>query len=910
MRYTYTLAGGITIIVKGGAYAVHYTCSKQQHNLKQFPKSIIFTNTSTRTMSKHSYTLKATTLALSLAIFGACSKGPATSAYTLPVETGVSRTLAEYRNQTLRNVQYDIKLQIPTGKEAPIPASETISFNLLNREQALQIDFKEQPSHLHAVRVNGKQIPIEFENEHIVIGPRYLKEGQNQVQIDFTTGNLSLNRNEDYLYTLLVPDRARTVFPCFDQPDLKAVFNLTLTLPQDWKALANAPLQDSLLTGATKTYTYLPSDTIPTYLFSFVAGDFRKVSNSDRGRTMHFYHRETDPDKLKSIDPIFSIHRDALAFMEDYTRIPYPFQKFDFVAIPDFQYGGMEHVGAIDYKASTLFLDEGATKDQLVGRSNLIAHETAHMWFGDLVTMRWFNDVWMKEVFANFMADKISKTTVKDSNYDLKFLIDHFPAAYSVDRTAGANPIRQDLANLQDAGTLYGHIIYHKAPIMMRQLERLMGEQAFQEGLQVYLKTYANSNATWPQLIEILDARTPTDLQAWNQVWVNESGRPVYDCKLDIEDGKISVFSISQKGEDGSDRLWPQLFEVALVYNDRIEEYTVNMDQPSIEFQEVIGKEWPLYVLFNSSGQGYGTFPIDARGISYLPKLQNPVMRASSYINLYENMLNGVDITPDMMRYITLLQSSNEQEELNLKLLTGYLTDTFWKFTSPEQRGKLAPAFEKNLWDAMEKQKSANNKKLFFKAYQSIALTKEAQDRLHQVWEAQKAPAGVTLNEDDYTSLALSLAVRDYANSADILRQQLSRIKNPDRQKRLQFLMPALSDDEKVRDAFFASLKDRSNRDKEAWVGAALSYLHHPLRAASSEKYLRESLELVEEIQLTGDIFFPTNWLQSTFSHYQTPTAAATIRTFLTEHPDYNPKLKGKILQAADHVFRAEKLAR
>ncbi|WP_299986778.1 M1 family aminopeptidase [uncultured Pontibacter sp.] len=860
-------------------------------------------------MSTPSYTLKATALALSLALLGGCSKGPASSAYTLPVETGVSRTLAEHRNHTLRNVQYDIKLQLPTGKDAPIPASETISFNLLNREQALQIDFKEQQDHLHAVRVNGKQIPIVFENEHIVIGPRYLKVGQNQVQIDFTAGNLSLNRNEDYLYTLLVPDRARTVFPCFDQPDLKAVFKLTLTLPQDWKALANAPLQDSVLTGATKTYTYLPSDTIPTYLFSFVAGDFRKVSNNDRGLTMHFYHRETDQDKLESIGPIFSIHRDALAFMEDYTRIPYPFQKFDFVAIPDFQYGGMEHVGAIDYKASTLFLDEGATKDQLVSRSNLIAHETAHMWFGDLVTMRWFNDVWMKEVFANFMADKISKTTVKDSNYDLKFLIDHFPAAYSVDRTAGANPIRQNLDNLQDASTLYGHIIYHKAPIMMRQLERLMGEQAFQEGLQVYLKTYANSNATWPQLIEILDARTTVDLQAWNQVWVNEPGRPIFDYDMQVADGKISSFRINQKAEDGSDRLWPQLFELALVYADSVQELTVNMDKAAVELTEAIGKRAPLTVLFNSSGQGYGVFPVDLRFRAGINQI-NPVMRASVYINLYENMLNGRTVTPDLLLPITLLESGVETDELNLKLLTGYLSDTYWKFTTPARRAEIAPAFEKNLWDAMEKHKSGNAKKLLFKTYQNIALSKEAQDRLHQVWEAQKAPAGVTLNEDDYTSLALSLAVRDYANSEGILRQQLSRIKNPDRQKRLQFLMPALSGDEQVRDAFFASLKSRSNRDKEAWVGSALSYLHHPLRAASSEKYLRESLELVEEIQLTGDIFFPTNWLQSTFSSYQTPTAAATIREFLAAHPNYNPKLKGKILQAADHVFRAEKLAR
>ncbi|SIT77113.1 M1 family metallopeptidase [Pontibacter indicus] len=861
-------------------------------------------------MIKPNNTLSAA--ALSLLLLGACNKGPATSSYTLPVETGVSRTLAEHRSNSLHNVHYNIKLQIPTGKDAPIPTSETISFELTDLGQPLQIDFKEKPELLHGLKVNGKETAITFQNEHIVIEPRYLKKGQNQVQIDFTAGNLSLNRNEDFLYTLLVPDRARTVFPCFDQPDLKAVFTLTLSLPQNWKALANAPLQDSVLTGATKTYTYLPSDTIPTYLFSFVAGDFSKVSNSERGRAMHFYHRETDPDKLKlSIDPIFSIHHDALAFMEEYTAIPYPFQKFDFVAIPDFQYGGMEHVGAIDYKASTLFLDEGATKDQLVARSNLIAHETAHMWFGDLVTMRWFNDVWMKEVFANFMADKISKTTVKDSNYDLKFLIDHFPAAYSVDRTTGANPIRQELANLQDAGTLYGNIIYHKAPIMMRQLERLMGEKAFQEGLQIYLKTYANGNATWPQLIEILDARTSADLLAWNQVWVNEPGRPVFDYDLQVTDAKINSFTITQKAEDGSDRLWPQFFEVALVYADSVQELTVNMDQANVELKEAIGKRMPLSVLFNSSGQGYGVFPVDLRyraGISQ--SIDNPVMRAAVYINLYENMLNGRKVTPDLLLPITMLESGVETDELNLKLLTGYLSDTFWRFTTPERRTAVAPDLEKNLWEAMEKQKSGNAKKLLFKTYQSIALTKEAQDRLYQVWQTQKAPTGVILTEEDHTSLALSLAVRDYADSEGILRQQLARIKNPDRQKRLQFLMPALSGDEKVRDAFFASLKNRSNRDKEAWVATALSYLHHPLRTASSEKYLRESLELVEEVQLTGDIFFPTNWLQSTFGYYQTPTATQTIRDFLNERPNYNPKLKGKILQAADHVFRAEKLVK
>ncbi|MCW3115160.1 MAG: aminopeptidase, partial [Segetibacter sp.] len=534
-------------------------------------------------------------------------------------EPGVSEKLARYRKSTLSQINYDLKLSIPSQKQQDIVASENITVNLSENKFSLQIDFKEQRSHLKTLSVNGKDVAIVFTNEHIVIDPTFLKTGSNSIAINFTAGNLSLNRNEDFLYTLLVPDRARTVFPCFDQPDLKATFNLSLTIPTNWNALSNAPLVDSFITADHKTFNYAQSDTISTYLFSFVAGKFTSLSKNVNGRTMHFYHRETDTNKINfSADSIFRIHSDALKFLEEYTQIPYPFKKFDFVAIPDFQYGGMEHVGAIDYKASSLFLDSGATKDQENARTNLIAHETSHMWFGDLVTMQWFNDVWMKEVFANFMADKVSQVSQANSNYDLKFLIDHFPAAYGVDRTLGANPIRQQLSNLQEAGTLYGNIIYHKAPIMMRQLERLMGKDAFRDGLREYLSKYKFSNATWPDLISILDKHVPADLNNWNTVWVNEAGRPVISYRLETKNGFISKLTISQQGEYVPKLILPQVFEIALVYADKAEEYAVELNNPQLVLGSLQGKPAPLFILFNSSGQGYGLFPVDNNMLLHL----------------------------------------------------------------------------------------------------------------------------------------------------------------------------------------------------------------------------------------------------------------------------------------------------
>jgi aminopeptidase N len=838
----------------------------------------------------------------------------------LPVETGVSQTLAEARKQLLSGVAYTLNLAIPAQKTAPIVGTEVVAFTLKDNRQPLQLDFKASPDHLYSVAVNGKSVPIDHRNEHLVLPAAALRKGRNEVKISLTVGDLSLNRNDDYLYTLLVPDRARTVFPVFEQPNLKATFTLTLTTPAAWQAVANAPLRDSVRTSTTKTFRFAPSDSISTYLFSFAAGRFTRLGREAGGRAMNFYHRETDSTKIRlSVPTIFGLHAQALAFLQDYTGIPYPFQKFDFTSIPDFQYGGMEHVGAIDYKASSLFLDNGATRDQELARRNLINHETAHMWFGDLVTMQWFNDVWMKEVFANFMADKMSGPDAAGEDGILKFLTDHYPAAYAVDRTAGANPIRQPLANLQDAGSLYGNIIYHKAPIMMRQLEQLMGEKDFRAGVQEYLKKYAHGNATWPDLIAILDAHTPADLQAWNQVWVNQPGRPVFTYELQGKDGKITQLLIKQHAEDGSERIWPQRFDLTLVSptGQVVQAGDVSSDQATVAVPWAVGKPMPSYVLLNTHGLGYGVFPVAEHLVNNLPELtahgllhNQPSVRAATYISLYENMLRGKGKSPSELLAIYERQLANESTDLNIKLLTGQVSDIFWKFSDPHAWAGLAPALENALWQAMLAQPRPGEQKLFFKAYQSIALTPAAQTRLYQIWQTQKAPAQVKLTEDDYTSLALSLAVRDYTAAQPILPQQLARIKNVDRRQRLEFMMPALSPDVAVRDAFFASLKDEKNREKEAWVTSALGYLHHPLRQATSEKYLPASLALLAEIQATGDIFFPASWLQATLGSYQSATAAKTVRTFLDANPTpaYNPQLRLKLLQAADDLFRAQKL--
>jgi aminopeptidase N len=265
--------------------------------------------------------------------------------------------------------------------------------------------------------------------------------------------------------------------------------------------MSNNPVISSDSVAGRMTLRFSETKPISTYLFAFAAGKFDLIEKEIDGVKMEMLHRETRPGYIENnAEEIFRLHYSALKWLEDYTQIPYPFDKFGFVLLPPFQYSGMEHPGSIFYRASSLFLETSPTLNERLARASLIAHETSHIWFGDLVTMKWFDDVWLKEVFAGYMSDKIAGPDFPDVNHDLRFLLSRYPAAYEVDRTRGTNPIIQELGNMKDAGSLYGGIIYNKAPIVMRQLEQLAGEENLMRGLQVYLKKYSWGNArgtTW-----------------------------------------------------------------------------------------------------------------------------------------------------------------------------------------------------------------------------------------------------------------------------------------------------------------------------------------------------------------------------------------------------------------------------
>lgn len=815
------------------------------------------------------------------------------------VTEGVSHELAIWRKATIHNVSYHLLFDL-------VDNWGWISIRYtLDKPQDVVIDFRNTDL-VEEIELGGTNKSIaeqcQLVNEHIVIPASLTQSGEQSVSIKFKVDNQSLNRNPEFLYTLLVPDRARTLFPAFDQPDMKASYELNLIIPQEWEAVSNTPT--TVDSWATETYEYytgnvlpadrkvvsfLPTEPLSTYLFSFVAGKLSKRTYDDGRHTFSAYYRETDPERIKQLDTIFAQVAASLDWLEEYTGIEYPFAKYDLIILPGFQYGGMEHTGATLYNDTQMFLSENPTPDEELRRIQLIAHETAHMWFGDYVTMRWFDDVWTKEVFANYFAARMAEPLFPDINHTLNRLKTYTASALSEDRTEGTTSIRQELDNLHNAGLIYGKIIYNKAPIVMEKLHDIMGEEAFRRGIQEYLKTYAYDNASWDDLITILDRLTDEDLRSFSDVWVNKCGMP----HITLEHSAESL-TVSDSDPLGRGLSWPQRFTVVAV--------TTQGEKHNIEV-EINGEPTTYtlpadteYIIPNSCGRGYGLFELEEGDLKSImeqwPSIADDTARQATVMNLWENYQAGNISHADMLATL-MLGLHTEHNPLIASTIVSHIAEPL--------QAENYPAEELTLLNESECHPLTSCRQQILRMLMMVTKDEGVIAQLYDIWEGGNHPL---LNVNDYMTLAYELAIRYPERYTEIVAEQRGRITNPDRQRRFDYIVRAVNPDRAERDKLFELLLEPENRRIEPWAASALAYLNHPLRSSEATHYLRPGLDELVEVQRTGDIFFPRNWVGALLGGHHSRQAYDILQSFLDENPDYPQLMRNKIMQAAYSLQR------
>lgn len=844
------------------------------------------------------------------------SAATATAETPAAPEPGVSQQLAEARANRVSHVRYQLGFTIPRELTAAVTFSDTIRFDATGHDD-LWIDFR--PTSAEAIAkemvVNGKRVAAHYANEHYRIPGRLLRARDNCVVISGVADDKTLNRHSDYLYTLFVPAHARSAFACFDQPDLKATFSLSLTLPDGWQALSSCGDRP-----------------LPTYLFSFTAGRFQRQEAQRDGRTLTALYRETDPAKVAQLSTVFDEVALSIRWMERYTGIRMPFSRYGFVVLPGYQFGGMEHPGAIQFTDREIFLGPHPTPDEELTRLNLLAHETAHLWFGDMVTMRWFDDVWTKEVFANLMASKVAREQFPDIDHDLNFLHSYYMRAMSTDRTDGTHPIQQPLQNLNQAGLLYGNIIYEKAPIMMQKLEELMGSDLFQRGLQAYLRQFAYRNATWDDLVHILDSTASSAsgsadrdghhrsvgqlpsgaVRAFSEVWVKEKGMPTIYSTFDHD---TRTLTIRQEDPFGRGLAWPQTVRYAIVYRKADgsllrEDTLVDLSRPE---QTLRLKDDELFCIHaNSDGKGYGRFCAilvdDDFAIGYDEKeTPSEVERYAAAMNTMNGCMPNVsdkEVYPQSMTVLFRKFANDlpkEQNALTASALCSYLTTIEQRYAnrldqqSFEEDGEpfTVTEGEQHLW-TLSSAGLSNARKQLLRWLGTHATTPAIVDSLYAVWHDQ---SNALLDRADYTRMAYHLAIMRPDRWQQILATQRSRLTNADELRAFDFIARACTPDTLVQDSLFRSLALKENRLVEPWAAQLLSLINDPSREPRACRHIRPALDLLEEIQRTGDIFFPTNWLAALLGGHSSAEAATAVSTWLDSHPAFFPPLRRKVLE-------------
>lgn len=786
---------------------------------------------------------------------------------------GVSKELADHRKANISNVVYDLTFYIPSDLNKRVTGKALISFELKSLEDVI-LDFQggfEGNCWTYTGKKNRRRAAMaNYQNEHIVIPAKSLQLGKNKVEIDFIALDKALNRNEDYMFTVFEPDMARSAFPCFCQPDLRAVFVTTLSAPSGWKAMAS----DN-------------SCQLPIYLYSFVAGNFNEKKDIRDGRPMRALYLETDLNKVAQLDKVFDEAAQAVKWMEGYTSIACPFKEYGMVILPNYPYGGMEHPGAIQFEDRQIFLEKNATQEDELTRTELIAHETAHLWFGGLVSLKWFDDLWANEVLAMFMASKITRRQYNQVDHDLNFIKTFQTRAIYTDRTEGTHPIAQELTNVNHASLLYDNILYDKAPVMMRMMEQMMGAPSLQNGLNKYLVNYKFDNATWDDLITTLDKEAPSaGIRQFSDIWVKQKGLPTIHTSY--QNGQLVI---TQSDPFNHGVFWPQKFQIRAIYDlGKSRTLIVDMQKPTMTIK--LGSR-PDYIIPNADGKGYGRFTLDDDYTQLMTKrllvTRNDLNRYALLLAIHDNYLMG-RIPPS--HFAELFRMLVKEKNT---LIMSTAIDHMFKIVRDVREDQRA-ALELCVMDLLGENKTNACHQYIIRKMSTCASSPEVLDQIEKIWRQHNDPL---LSEYDYMEMAYRLAIMHPKRSEEILSTQRNRLHNEEMQKEFDYVSRACNPNAEERTKVFNSLLHPENRPLEPWAFHTLQLLNSDVYEPQCNNYIEPSLKSLEYLQQTSDVFFPEKWMKALMENHKSKEAALIIENFMKDNPNYPTNLRNKVLEAS-----------
>jgi aminopeptidase N len=841
---------------------------------------------------------------------------------------GIPRDLARLRAQQLKDVRYELSYTI-TPKADFIQGYEELRFVQNADDRSILpewLDFRE--GSIQKFAVNGQFVPSTIQNGHIKLPAKLLKLGENLVQIDFKApvapAGKAITRFEDkddgteYIYTLFVPMDADMAFPCFDQPDLKAKFKLEVFTPAHWTVVSNTPEvagnereNEARKEQEIRRTEFAETQPISTYLFAFAAGPFKKVH--DTPGLPGLYVRKSKLQKAEAeAEAVQQITADGIRYLSDYFAQPFPFPKYDMVMIPGFAYGGMEHAGATFLREESILFRTAPTHSDRLNRDILLLHELTHQWFGDLVTMLWFDDLWLKEGFAQYMAYHALNSLKPNENVWKRFYQAIKPAAYAIDSTQGTTPIYQDIPNLKDAKSAYGAIVYSKAPGIIKQLAFVVGDDQFRDGLRLYLKEHAYANAKWNDLVRALERTSKKPLGPWADAWIKRRGMPQVDVEVycDLDQGNSTSISLTQHDALDEGNLWPIATQVELYYRGGRRYYLrTEWSGKETHLARIMNGQCPDYVFANAHDYAYGRFLLEKKNrAAAMGALKAGTQDVFERTLLWGSLWDSVrEAELDPRDYIELAQENlpDEKGESLAQSIVGRTITALHRYVPTEIRKRLAPKMEALAADQMLHSPSQDMRITWFRALRGVAETAKARGQLKDMLTGKLIVPGVELRPLDRWNIVESLVAQNDTDAAAVLAAEEKRDPSGDGKKYAYMAAAAHPDAETKKHYFDGYLHDASR--PEDWIEISLGSFNWWNQSDLTLPYLAPALDALPQVKRERKIFFLLAWLNAFIGGQRSAAARKQVHDFLNSAA-LDKDLRLKILEVVDELDRTVKI--
>jgi len=839
-------------------------------------------------------------------------------------DPGISHELAQSRAARVSNLRYDLQLTLAPHAET-LPGHETATFQLNDTNQDLAIDYRE--GKLLTAKLNGTNIPTDETNGHLIL-PAKLLQPNNTLETTFSSriakAGAAITRYEDkednseYFYSLFVPMDADMAFPCFDQPDIKAKFTLDVGtwLDPNITVIANGrPLETpASVNGQQIHHRFEETKPISTYLFAFAAGPWAKLAGKPGEPDL--YVRKSQLTRAQNEAPhVQEMTARGIKFLSNYFQQPFPFPKYDLVLIPGFPFGGMEHAGATFLNETGVLFRSAPTAADRFTRDTLTLHELTHQWFGDLVTMRWFNDLWLKEGFAQFMSYRALQELDPGSQPWKHLYEDIKPLAYGIDETEGTTPIFQTIPNLKDAKSAYGAIVYQKAPSILRQLQYKLGDDAFRDGLRLYLQAHAYNNAEWSDLVSALQTASKQDLQPWAKAWVVQRGMPQITTSFTCTNGKLANLTLSQTDVLPDHYTWPITNEVLLAYpNAEPQHLRVDWSTAQHTVAEAKGKPCPSYVFANSNDYAYGRFLLDSRSEASVKQTlgsttqPEPLLRSMLWGSLWEDV-HTANSAPSGYVALALKDLPTQNDETLARIQYGRTNTALQRYITGPKRAPFITQIETISTDRMLHAPTLGLRINSFRALTASAETETARGTLKSILAGQTKIPEVDLRPLDRWNIIGHLIATDDPDAPKLLAAE-SKSDTTDDGRKYAFAVQAGAPAAATKKSYFTSYTTPANAPtalQEDWLSQSIGPFNNVRQSALTLPYLQLALDQLPNIKRDRKIFYLGVWLGGFLGGQTSAEAQTIVHQWLTQ-PSIDPDLRRKVLENADPLERAVKI--